>query len=140
LLFLVVVLPSMLLMLFIEPVFKLWLGSSYDLQVASAARVLIAGVALNSMAQFNFMLLQLHHGEAAGAHLQLVNLLISVVLMATLIPPFGTMGAAAAFSIRLAIDAFATRYLAQLKSNSSDGFSYKELATTLLVLVALLLL
>jgi O-antigen/teichoic acid export membrane protein len=130
LLFLTVVVPSAALIVFCEPLLRLWLGQSFDLEIVPAARVLVAGVALNSMSQLNFSLLQLYGGESAGAMLQIGNIVVSVILMIALIPPFGTVGAASAFSIRLVIDAFVTRQLAWSRSRSKYGFTHPELAAS----------
>jgi O-antigen/teichoic acid export membrane protein len=134
----VVVIPSAVLILFCEPVFRFWLGTGFDVEIVRAARVLIAGFALNSMSQFNFSLLQLHGGEASGALLQVVNVALSAIFMAVLIPMLGALGAAAAFSLRLAIDAFVTRHLVFMRSRSVVGFSHLELGATCVALIVLL--
>jgi O-antigen/teichoic acid export membrane protein len=134
-----IVMPAAVLIVFCEPIFGFWLGAGFDLQIVRAARVLIAGVALNSMSQLNFALLQLHGGEASGAVLQVVNIVLSAILMAALIPTLGTLGAASAFSIRLTVDAFVTRHLAATRSRSIAGFSHLELIATGVALLVLLL-
>lgn len=124
----VVLLPIATLILVSDHVFQLWLGASYDPEIAAAARVLLAGIAVNSMSQVNFGLLQIHRGEHLGAYLQGVNVVLAVLLMAGLIPLFGVVGAAAAFTIRLAIDAFITRFLTVRTAGSKAGVNYLDLA------------
>lgn len=123
-----VVLPSMLLVVFCDPIFKVWLRSAYLPETSQAAKILIAGMALNSMSQLNFSLLQLHRGEAFGARLQVANLFAAILLMLAFIPSLGAVGAAIAFSVRLAMDAVLTRYLTQRQSESAAGFTYPEIA------------
>jgi hypothetical protein len=90
------------------------------------------------MSQLNFSLLQLHGGESAGAMLQIGNIVVSAILMLALIPPFGTVGAAGAFSIRLMIDAFVVRQLAWTRSRSKHGFTHPELAASCIGFLLLL--
>jgi O-antigen/teichoic acid export membrane protein len=138
LLFLVVVMPSAALIVFCEPLLRLWLGQSFDSGIVPVARVLVAGVALNSMSQLNFSLLQLHGGESAGAMLQIGNIVVSAILMLALIPPFGTVGAAGAFTIRLMNDAFVVRQHAWTRSRSKHGFTHPELAASCIGFLLLL--
>jgi O-antigen/teichoic acid export membrane protein len=135
---LTVVLPSLVLVLYNERVFRLWLRSGFTPAISQAASILIAGIAVNSMSQLNFTLLQLNKGEAQGARLQFVNLGLAALFMAVLVPPLGALGAAIAFSLRLAIDAFITRHLTTRQSRRRDGFTHAELAATLLLFLLII--
>lgn len=136
----VVLVPIAALILTSNVVFEAWLGASYDPEIAAGARILLAGIAVNSMSQVNFGLLQIHRGEHLGAYLQGLNVVLAILLMAALIPRFGVIGAAAAFSIRLSIDAFVTRVLTVRTSGSRVGVTHAELTLATLGLSILILL
>lgn len=133
-----IVLPSVILTIFLKPVLVIWLGASYAVDVEIAGKILIAGVALNSMSQLNFGLLQLHKGESHGAKLQLFNIILAAALMGILIPIYGVIGAASAFSLRLIIDAFVGRALLERLIDSKEGFLYIDLIVVLLIFSTLL--
>ncbi len=137
-LLLTVVLPSLILVLYNDAIFRLWLRGGFSPAISQAAGVLFAGIAVNSMSQLNFTLLQLSKGEALGARLQIVNVGLAAVFMVALVPSFGALGAAMAFSLRLVVDAFLTRYLTTRHSRSKAGFSNGELAATLLLFLLII--
>jgi O-antigen/teichoic acid export membrane protein len=135
-----IVLPSIILAVFLKYALTIWLGAKYSVDIEVAGKILIAGIALNSMSQFNFGLLQINKGESQGAQLQLFNIAIAVILMAIFIPIYGAIGAAVAFSIRLVVDAYVTRALLQRKINIRAGFLYVDMTVVVSIFLILLMI
>lgn len=135
----VIIFPSMILAALLKSILIIWLGKGYGLEIEIAGKILIAGIALNSMSQLNFGLLQFHKGESQGAQLQLFNIILAAFLMALLIPTYGAVGAAVAFSLRLVIDSFATRFLLGYKTNSKEGFSCRDMTIVIIVFLIILI-
>lgn len=135
-----VIFPSVLLAVFLKYVLNFWLGSVYLLEIEVAGKILIAGIALNSMSQLNFGLLQINKGEFQGAQLQLFNIVLAAILMSIFIPMYGAVGAAIAFSSRLVVDAYITRALLQNKINLKAGFSYIDITIVISIFFVLLVI
>lgn len=135
-----IVLPSIILTVFLKYALTIWLGAEYSVDIDVAGKILIAGIALNSMSQFNFGLLQIYKGESQGAQLQLFNISLAVILMAIFIPLYGAVGAAIAFSTRLVVDAYITRALLQGKINIRAGFLYVDMTVVVSIFLILLMI
>lgn len=138
LIILMIVFPAMILVAFLKYALTVWLGVGYSSDIEIAAKILIGGIALNSMSQLNFGLLQFYKGESQGAQLQLFNIALAAALMALLIPFYGAAGAATAFSLRLVIDSYATRALLEFQADSNAGFHYLEMTIVALIFSTLL--
>lgn len=136
----VVVLPSIILAAFLKFTLIIWLGAEYSKDIEVTGKILIAGIALNSMSQLNFGLLQVNKGEAQGAQLQLFNIVLAATLMTVLIPTYGAIGAAAAFSTRLVVDAYVTRVLLQRKNDLRAGFLYLDMTIVISIFSILLMI
>jgi len=105
------VLPAAVLILFGEPLLKLWLRASFDPASVVPLQVMALGIGVNNLSQINFALLQVHGGEHRGAFLQLFHLGFLGAALALLVPRFGIDGAAIAFTVRLLIDSLLVRHL-----------------------------
>lgn len=105
------VLPALILVLFGPALLKLWLGRNFDPASAMPLQLMAIGLGVNTLAQVNFSLLQVLGGEKHGALLQVFGAVVLGVGLATLVPLWGVMGAAATFTIRLVVDAFIVRWL-----------------------------
>lgn len=121
------VVPCVLIMLMLDPLFQLWLGSGAATEITWMAAILLFGVGLNSMSQLNFSLLQLAGGEGQGVYLQFFNLIMWLALAFLLIPLYGGLGAAAAVTVRLVLDAMIVRRLTTSMTSPRLGFSAAEL-------------
>jgi O-antigen/teichoic acid export membrane protein len=135
-----IVLPSIILAVFLKYALTIWLGAKYSVDIEIAGKILIAGIALNSMSQLNFGLLQINKGESQGAKLQLFNIVMAAILMSIFIPKYGAIGAAVAFSIRLVVDAYVTRALLQRKINIRAGFLYVDMTVVVSIFLILLMI
>jgi O-antigen/teichoic acid export membrane protein len=103
--------PAALLVLFAEPLLKLWLRASFDPASVLPLQVMAIGIGVNNLTQINFALLQVHGGEQRGAWLQVFHFLFLCLALAVLVPAFGIRGAALAFTLRLLLDALLVRLL-----------------------------
>lgn len=84
--------------------FRLWLGHEVGEGVAVVARVLIAGLFLNSLAYMPYTALQAEGKGARVMRAHLIELPLFLGLLAALAIPFGAIGAAVAWSFRAGLD------------------------------------
>jgi O-antigen/teichoic acid export membrane protein len=105
------VLPAAVLIVFGALLLRLWLGASFDPASVLPLQIMSIGLGVNSLAQVNFLLLQVRGGERQAAYLQVFNALATAVGVAVLVPLLGIQGAAAAFTVRLIADSLILRGL-----------------------------
>jgi O-antigen/teichoic acid export membrane protein len=110
------VLPAAVLILFGEPLLRLWLQGSFDPGSVLPLQLMALGVGVNNLTQVNFALLQIYGGERRGAWLQLFHLGFMAVALLLLVPRYGVAGAAIGFSARLLVDALLVRWLLRATS------------------------
>jgi O-antigen/teichoic acid export membrane protein len=113
--------PAAILILFAEPLLRLWLRGSFDPAAVLPLQIMAIGVGVNNLTQINFALLQVHGGEQRGALLQVFHLVFLGLALAVLVPAFGISGAALAFSSRLLLDALLVRLLLRSTSREAEG-------------------
>jgi O-antigen/teichoic acid export membrane protein len=113
--------PAALLILFAEPLLRVWLRGSFDPASVLPLQILAIGIGVNNLSQINFALLQVHGGEQRGALLQVFHLVFLGLALAVLVPAFGISGAALAFSSRLLLDALLVRLLLRSTSREAEG-------------------
>jgi O-antigen/teichoic acid export membrane protein len=102
---LIVLVPVGLLVAAGEPALVLWLGEEVGRESATVLPVLALGVAVLSPAYMPMIALQATGRADIPARLYLLEIPFFVLLLIILIPAWGIVGAAAAWSIRVAIDA-----------------------------------
>jgi O-antigen/teichoic acid export membrane protein len=103
---------AVLLIIFADPVLRLWLGPAFAEQAAWALRILAAGVLVNSVAHVPYSLIQALGRPDLVAKLYVVELVAYVGVAWPLIARWGITGAAWAWTIRALADAVALFVLA----------------------------
>jgi len=99
--------PGMVLgILALEPFLALWISPEFALAAAPAGRILLAGFCVNSFAFAFFVLLQAGGRPRLVAMAHVIEVLPFLALLFAALKLAGLPGAAAAFSIRVAIDLF----------------------------------
>jgi O-antigen/teichoic acid export membrane protein len=97
--------PAALLVVALAPdVLRLWLGSEFAAQSAASLQLLAVGVTVNALAMVPFWLLQGLGRPDVCAKFHLVELVIYVPMLFVLLRWQGIAGAAAAWTIRVALD------------------------------------
>ncbi len=91
---------------------RLWLGEAFADQSGLALRILGVGVLLNAASQVPYVLLHGSGRPDVTAKLHLLELPIHVVAAWLLVSRFGVSGAAAAWTLRVALDSFLLFYMA----------------------------
>lgn len=91
----------------------LWLGSDFSKNSSTVLRVLAAGVLLNGLAQVPFALTQAAGRADWTAKLHLAELIVYVPVLYAAIAAYGIVGAATAWSARVAIDLLALAGMAR---------------------------
>jgi len=132
-----VVLPSLVFVANSEMLVELWLKEGFDPIIGHITSVLLMGIAINSLSQLNFSLLQLAGYEKYGAYLQAYGLIFLVLLAFLLGVTFGIIGIAYAFSIRLTIDAMVVSYRVSKETSVAAHISIIELLVVVISLGAL---
>lgn len=94
-----------LFIVFAEQILKLWLGNKFAAESAPVFQILALGVLINGFAQIPFAFLQGAGRSDITAKLHLFELIIYLPLLYFFVKIFGITGAAAAWTIRVAIDA-----------------------------------
>ncbi len=122
-----------------EKLLQLWLGTAYAPIIYEIVKILSIGISLNCLAQANYILLVIGRRERSGAILQLVSLPITILALSIGAWKAGAVGAAWAFTIRLAIDAFVVRWIVnhQIDLGGRHGVRAWLLALFGLVLIAI---
>jgi O-antigen/teichoic acid export membrane protein len=102
---LIVLIPVVVLIAAGEPALVLWLGADVGRESANVLPVLAVGVAVLSPAYMPMIALQATGRADIPARLYLLEIPLFVGLLVVLIPLWGIVGAAAAWSIRVVLDA-----------------------------------
>jgi O-antigen/teichoic acid export membrane protein len=121
-------LPAVVLIVWGGPILKLWLGKNFDPASVAPLQIMAVGLAVNTLSQINFSLLQIHGGEQRAAYLQVLNVLFVAVAVLVLVPVFGINGAALAFTGRLMLDAFLVRRLLDTADESCRKIGVSNIA------------
>ena len=88
-----------------DPLVRLWLGAEYASGAATVLRLLAPGVLVNALALVPFTLLQAMGRADLPARFHMVELPLHAALTWVLVGRWGSAGAAAAWTIRAALDA-----------------------------------
>lgn len=99
--------------IFAEPLLTLWLGEPYGRESATVIRVLLIGFVFNAIAQVPFSRLQAAGRSRATALIHLAELLPYLAVLALLLQGYGVLGAAIAWTLRVAADFFLLQYVAK---------------------------
>ncbi len=128
--------PVLVLVLFAEEGLRLWLGPEFAQQGTPVARWLAIGQLISAMAAMPYALLQAGGRPDLTARLHLIELPLYLALVWPLVGAFGITGAAAAWTIRVLIDAI----LLFLLGNRLIGAPLRRLWSVLSAGVILLLM
>lgn len=93
-----------LIVVYAEQILQIWLGGDFAAESTAAIQVLALGVLINSLAQTPFALLQGVGRPDLPAKFHLIELPIYVGMVWILVSEFGIAGAAAAWTVRVALD------------------------------------
>ena len=96
--------PLALIFAFAPTLLHVWLGPAYADQASVALRILAIGVFLNALAQLPFVTLYAFNRPDLPAKFHLAELVIHIPLTILLVRQFGIAGAAAAWTLRVALD------------------------------------
>jgi O-antigen/teichoic acid export membrane protein len=91
--------------LFAEEILEIWLGADFVTKSTMALQLLAVGVLVNSLAYAPFALLQGIGRPDLPAKFHLIELPIYIVVVWLLVSRYGISGAAAAWTLRVALDA-----------------------------------
>lgn len=105
--FAALIVPTLVLMLFAEPAMRWWLGSAFSTEGARALPWLAVAVFANCLAQVPYSFLQAGRGAKAVALLHTAELPLFALALWLLVPRYGVTGAAAAWWLRMTLDAAA---------------------------------
>jgi O-antigen/teichoic acid export membrane protein len=103
---------TLVLLIYADPILKLWLGPNAVSETVIALQILAPGVLANSLAFIPFSVLQGVGRADLTGKLHLIELPIHILLAWVLISRWGITGAAAAWTIRTTIDAALLFYAA----------------------------
>lgn len=96
--------PLLIAMIFAQPLLTLWLGSRFALVAFPVFQVLLLGVFVNGAAHVPYALLQAHGRSDLTAKLHLAELPIFAGLLVWGVAYHGIVGAALAWTLRIALD------------------------------------
>lgn len=105
--FAALIVPTLLLVCFAEPGMRWWMQSAFSAEGARALPWLAVAVFVNCLAQVPYSFLQAGHGARAVALLHVAELPLFALALVVLVPRYGVTGAAAAWWLRMTIDAAA---------------------------------
>lgn len=88
-----------------DDILRVWLGQEFASRSHAVLRILALGVLVNSLAQIPFALLQGAGRADLPGRFHLVELPMHIVIVWVLVSKWGLTGAAAAWSIRVVVDA-----------------------------------
>ena len=91
--------------LFSKEILQMWLGTDFAAESTVAMQVLVLGVLINSLAHMPFALLQGIGRPDLPAKFHLLELPVYIGIAWILVSEFGITGAAAAWTVRVALDA-----------------------------------
>jgi O-antigen/teichoic acid export membrane protein len=95
----------LLIVLFARDILTIWMGPAFALQTTIVLQILTCGVFLNCFAHIPFGLLQSHGRPDLAAKVLLIELPLYVPLAWFLVRHWGTPGAAAGWTVRVAVEA-----------------------------------
>jgi len=108
---LILMLPAVVVFeLFASEILHLWLGAKFSTESTAVFQILTIGVLVNGVAQIPFAFLQGGGRSDITAKLHLAEVVIYLPLLWIAVKTFGIAGAAAAWSIRVFIDAVALHW------------------------------
>lgn len=96
--------PSLLVLVLAPEILRVWMGASYAAAGSTALRILAVGVLLNAMAHVPYTFVEAGGRPDIPAKLVALELLLYVPVVWYLVGRFGIVGAAAAWSGRVAVD------------------------------------
>ncbi len=96
---------NLALILFAKNILQIWLGNGFAMQSTLALQILSIGVLINSIAHIPYNLIQGIGRPDLTAKFHLIELPLYIVLVWFLIVKWGITGAAAAWTLRVLIDA-----------------------------------
>jgi O-antigen/teichoic acid export membrane protein len=130
--------PLLLAMVFAEPILSLWLGQRFALSTLPVFRILILGVFANSVAHVPFALLQANGRSDTTAKLHLAELPAFVGLLFWAVSIWGVVGAAVAWTLRVALDSALLYGSAMLLQPAQRWVLMKGLGWAILACITLL--
>lgn len=92
------------IIIFAGPFLNLWLGNEFAVQSTLVLQILAVAVMINALAQIPYGLIQANNRPDITAILHLIEFPIYLALIWFLIKPYGIIGVAVAFLIRVVID------------------------------------
>lgn len=96
--------PLLVAMIFARPLLTLWLGSNFAIVALPMFQLLLLGVFVNSAAHVPYALLQAHGRTDLTAKMHLAELPIFAGLLVWAVAYHGIVGAALAWTLRIALD------------------------------------
>jgi O-antigen/teichoic acid export membrane protein len=116
-------LPVLMLMFVVaRPFFTLWAGEEFGVESTAPFYVLLAGLSFNLLAYIPHASIMATGRTDVFAKLYWIELALYVVVAWILISYFGIVGAAAAWSIRVILDAFLIIRLSRIIANTKFKF------------------
>ena len=97
--------PLLMVAIFAKVLLVLWLGRTFALSALPIFQVLLLGAFINSAAYAPYALLQAHGRSDLTAKLHLLELPIFVGMLVSFVSLWGLVGAALAWTLRVALDA-----------------------------------
>ena len=91
--------------LFAKEILQLWLGTDFAIESTTAMQLLAFGMLINSLAFVPFALLQGTGRPSLPAKFHLLELPVYIIVAWIFISKFGIIGAAGAWTVRMALDA-----------------------------------
>lgn len=107
----VLIVPTLVLAIWAEPLLKWWMGSAFDPQAGRVLPWMAAAVFVNAVAQVPYAFLQAGRGARAVGLLHLVELPVYAWALVVAVPRWGMMGAALVWAGRMLADAVAMWWL-----------------------------
>lgn len=126
-------LPVSLIVLFAREALTVWLGSSFGTTSSDVLRWLAVGVLINSVARLPQALIQSAGRPDIVAKLHLIELPIYITALWGLLSSMGVVGAAVAWTSRVALDALAFFWFAGKVMPELRSVSMRTAALTVLV-------
>ena len=120
-----------------EPALRWWMKEAFAPAGVDTLRLLAIGVFVNAAAQVPYAALQGGAGARAPAIVHLVELPLYAIVLALLVPRFGVLGAAAAFCLRMTLDAAVMWTLAASRVPGGASTSHRALALSTALVSAL---
>jgi O-antigen/teichoic acid export membrane protein len=102
------------LALFAEPLLTVWLGSAFAREAAPLVPILALGVLINGLAHAPYAYVQAHDRPDLTARLHLIEAPAYLATLVVLLQAYGLAGAAWAWVLRVAVDAFGLSVLVRL--------------------------